>query len=664
MGAELDRQARETGLADPTRHGWVDLSRDAVLALVGWDAGPGVGFTYHGPDGRPVGVHRVRLHAPVETSDGKVIRYVQPAGTGCLAYFPVGHGVEWQANHPFVVVTEGEKKADAVCARGYPCVGLGGVDSWVDDKKQLLASLASLAARAQSVVICFDSDRATNPAVLRAEHRLADALFRAGCKDVRVAQIPVPRKGKLGVDDYVRGLSLATGSKKIGALLSEATQVDGDAMFPKVFATSEEAVLALNQRAALLPNGRVALRPAGSQFFMRPLAARVAAQFVPEIRFVGQDARGKEKQIHVYDAWLRHPLARRAEGELCSRRFAPGFSTVNDVTYVNTYTPCPIFEPPRSQDVDSHVAPWMTLLGMQLGREADLLVAPFAAQMQGKRPIWACVLTGTGGEGKGLFGALMHRVFNWRLGYSGMLNAKSAETPRFFESGCRGRMLVRIEDVEDRKVYEILKTQADRESSKEAKGVDAEDSPNDALILITTNKAERIPLDIDADVRRWAVFQFQKNLVSAGQHKLIAQLDALLDDPKTVDVWRAYLQHFAWRKLIDLTNAPETQFRVILRDENRRGPEVIADKLLEGTDLPVVFTVDEFALLFNGRNDSHFSNAACSAMLRARLGKSVERLCDGGQLRLRGQKERWWVHGPDRQKLKNDKAAAEKLLTK
>lgn len=58
-------------------------------------------------------------------------KYKQPKDSGNHVYFPpTWNKVAYQSDKPYIILTEGEKKAALACKLGYPCCALGGVDSW------------------------------------------------------------------------------------------------------------------------------------------------------------------------------------------------------------------------------------------------------------------------------------------------------------------------------------------------------------------------------------------------------------------------------------------------------------------------------------------------------------------------------------------------------
>lgn len=179
---------------------------------------------YFDLDGRQTDFRRYRyLEDPRSTWERLVTmtkgpRYFQPSGTGVYAYFPPL--VSWReiaanAKQP-VLITEGEKKAASATALGYPCIGLGGVDSFANKKYELplLPELMEFKWDGRDVVIVYDSDAAENPNVLAASVRLGRRLFAQGAK-VRIASLPPMADGKKqGVDDLIASVKADGGSPR------------------------------------------------------------------------------------------------------------------------------------------------------------------------------------------------------------------------------------------------------------------------------------------------------------------------------------------------------------------------------------------------------------------------------------------------------------------
>ncbi|MBP3954434.1 DUF3854 domain-containing protein [Gemmata sp. G18] len=205
----------------------------AVAALLGWKhpapaLGPCLCFPFLDPSGAPVGHVMVKPDHPRQ-KNGKAIKYESPLGKPLRAYFPPSTRAALTDSLAPLLVTEGMKKAIKADQDGFPCVGLAGVYGWCrkrtvgpDGKKtgarELIPDLAAVAWRGRAVTIAFDSDRATNPDVARAERHLAEALTAVGAI-VRGARLPgAPHGAKVGLDDFL----VAHGPDALRALIEGA----------------------------------------------------------------------------------------------------------------------------------------------------------------------------------------------------------------------------------------------------------------------------------------------------------------------------------------------------------------------------------------------------------------------------------------------------------
>lgn len=186
-------------------------SSEEVKTLTGIDAGPGMVFPYPGPDG----FCRVRLDEPFQAPGwDKPAKYLTPKGAGNHLYIP--------ANLPAgaltggrLVITEGEKKALAACARGIPCIATAGVWSWKarnsygekqDDGDGLLPDFDTIVLDSRTVVLVYDSDINQEHVAWPAYGRLAEQLYARGAHAVTVVSLPDmldPGQGKTGLDDYL-----------------------------------------------------------------------------------------------------------------------------------------------------------------------------------------------------------------------------------------------------------------------------------------------------------------------------------------------------------------------------------------------------------------------------------------------------------------------------
>jgi P4 family phage/plasmid primase-like protien len=152
-------------------------------------------------------------------------RYVQAAGSGVHAYFPMTRNFHWAdiaaAAETPLIITEGEKKALKGCLERFPTIGLGGVWCFKRDG-QLLPELQRFAWKGRPVSVVFDSDAASNPHIGHAQRSLAKLLVERGA-EVSIVSLPDTDDGtKQGLDDFL----VRQGADALEALLEQASPVD------------------------------------------------------------------------------------------------------------------------------------------------------------------------------------------------------------------------------------------------------------------------------------------------------------------------------------------------------------------------------------------------------------------------------------------------------
>ncbi|HEX7126647.1 MAG TPA: DUF3854 domain-containing protein [Thermodesulfobacteriota bacterium] len=154
----------------------------------------GLGFPYE-RGARPF--TRVKLFPALRTGDGRQVKYLQPANSPVRAYL---RGLDLCGDRETILadpsvslrITEGEKKALALCQAKLPTIGLGGI--WNFRAKtlppdQLIADLEVVEWARRLVYLVPDSDAWANEHVLDAVFRLA-RLLEARRATVSVVQIP------------------------------------------------------------------------------------------------------------------------------------------------------------------------------------------------------------------------------------------------------------------------------------------------------------------------------------------------------------------------------------------------------------------------------------------------------------------------------------------
>jgi Domain of unknown function (DUF3854) len=122
--------------------------------------GEGYVIPYFDVGGDPINFYRTRILNATFVTNG--IKYKQPRKTPNHIYFPRNFRrtlKRWLDQHPherFLLITEGEKKAACADKQGFPCIGLGGVDSW----------------RSRTILLPEDTEFYTTPQSINNSHNL------------------------------------------------------------------------------------------------------------------------------------------------------------------------------------------------------------------------------------------------------------------------------------------------------------------------------------------------------------------------------------------------------------------------------------------------------------------------------------------------------------
>lgn len=190
-------------------------------------AGPGLIFPFRDATDPTYGL--VKLDHPRQKADGTPIKYEAPPKKPARPYFPPGFFERIKDTSTPIHITEGFKKGLAGTEVGLACIGLPGVWNFAAARSRretgkgtgprlLLDGLNSIHWNGRRVFIVFDSDRATKPAVLKAEQQLAAILAGRGA-DVAVLELPAgPGGEKVGLDDFL----VAHGRAGLEKLIAEA----------------------------------------------------------------------------------------------------------------------------------------------------------------------------------------------------------------------------------------------------------------------------------------------------------------------------------------------------------------------------------------------------------------------------------------------------------
>lgn len=301
-------------------------------------------------NGVPAPHYRIKvLH---ETEKGT--KYRQPANSQNWIYFPPGF-TEVSQNAPFILVTEGEKKAAAATQWGFPAVALGGVDSWrsrtfeltvtgmkaarnksdeeIGNKiivklsssgngsvKELesgiakgLTELADYAIeKEKTLFITFDTDLTEapfiKPEVQRAAADLAFFFRTESAVPLRlIKQLVLPIEGadKVGLDDYL----LAEGADELFHLVKEAMATAPGLLYPRRPELKQWMTKQLN-------SGRLG----------RDGIEKIAISVVAEMDARGRRLRSPDNRFYYFDSERKRVIPATYVGNF--ERFVPdaGFS--------------------------------------------------------------------------------------------------------------------------------------------------------------------------------------------------------------------------------------------------------------------------------------------------------------------------------------------------
>lgn len=316
--ADLERSGISPETAD--KCGLFDVE-DASAIYPDFEAGPAIVIPYYRPDGelmtfRRAGQElpfcRVRFLEPKNQGSGftkpKARRYGQPKKSGTRAYFcPL---MDWPAiledTSETIYITEGEKKAIAMCAAGFACIALGGVFNFTNGGEELMEELAAIGWSGRRVVIVFDSDALSNPNILCAEARLVDELQRRRGAACTIARLPQEGDNKVGCDDFL----LIYGADALHGLCKNAVELS----------PLDAKVVGLNRHIAWIEKDGM-IWDLEEQDWIRKDNLVNGSRFSAWKHITpAAGRRTKPEVVSVANEWLRHPHAQRF-GQLL---FRPG----------------------------------------------------------------------------------------------------------------------------------------------------------------------------------------------------------------------------------------------------------------------------------------------------------------------------------------------------
>lgn len=298
---------------------------------------------YYDSSGRPnMTFFRVRLLDTFLDAAGKERRYLQPASSPPVAYFP--RSIDWpniiKDTSRSLVITEGELKAACACKHSIPCIGLGGVSSWRCKRLgwPFLPELEEIKWTGRDVVICYDSDAATKSEVAAESARLSRDLRKRGAL-VSIASLPPLDSKKAGIDDFI----VARGAKEFKEIINNAKD---DELAVALWEMNARYVLITGPDVLLDEDHKTQLNPHKAK---RSALANVWAK-----RIDGD----KVKDVLVINEWLGWPHRR----DLRQFTYAPGQpSVVGDEYNLWPGWGCE----PASGDI----GPWVAMLDHLFSRE-------------------------------------------------------------------------------------------------------------------------------------------------------------------------------------------------------------------------------------------------------------------------------------------------------
>lgn len=468
------------------------------------DGYPGVVIPYFNADRTPVLLddgtpfRRMRRLGVVPKSEAK---YLQGKRTGVHAYLcPF---VPWPElmNDTAVplVITEGEAKAIAASAQGYPTIAIGGVYNFRDGvTKALLPELDGFNWAGRIVYLCFDSDVMTNPQVLDALRLLRVELSTKRHADVRIVYLPSESLGfdldgkplpsaKQGLDDYL----LRHGAIEFGRLMDAAKAMSND----------DRVVDQINEAMSIIDSEQNYYDEQQDLFMDRAFLNSSSRFAHLEMSQHHQNSKGQliEKKTPAMEAWMKHPNARRYR-DIVFRPGAPRVIVGERGMSLN------LFDGLTAREGD--VSKFLSLTEFifsdtepELQDFAMKLIA-YKAQNPGVKVPIALFFVGTKGSGKSLWCKMVKRAFE---PHSTIMEGKMLKGD--YNDWAYRKLLILIDEVEPRIMDEnaafLRFMVAEGEMQLNMKYRAAQKAENLGLYLFTTNYQEAA--SFPADERRYFV---------------------------------------------------------------------------------------------------------------------------------------------------------------
>ena len=417
-----DDQAKKLGL----RH----LLPEEVQALDGsFYPVDALKIPYFGLDGKRTKFYRIRYLAQLPGFAGvleKPQRYAQPPKTLNEIYLaPV---LDWttlaQNTKEVIYITEGELKAGCACVHGLACIGLGGVTVWKSSKREItfLPQLEAIVWTGRSVVICFDSDAATNPDVVWAQIALSRELVARGALVAIAALPPGKDGGKQGLDDYI----VANGADALSEVLEASPSLP-----------EAQALWEMNAEVAYIKDPGFVIYSATGQRFQTKKWVQETCANRHYIEMTMKDKQILSKKKPLAPRWVSWELRNELEGIV----YSPGNPKIVNAKY-NTWGGWGCL--PKKGDI----GPWRDLLDFIFHSDPRQRKwfeqwCAYPLQHPGSKMYTSTLLWGTAkGTGKTLVAYALMKIYG-----TNAVEIKSRDLTKNFNSWQEGRQFVYADEI-------------------------------------------------------------------------------------------------------------------------------------------------------------------------------------------------------------------------
>lgn len=283
----------------------------------------GLMFTLRRVDGSLVYQMRVDArHVTPEGADAPFVvrKYVQEAGVGAIINVPESraHLVESATK---VIVVEGTKQtlaASLYAPEDYLVVGIQGARNWSSEGIPLEV-MTTLIGGGRDVVLCFDADWQTNPAVWDAAKYLSELATGVGAKSVKL--ITVPGGKKLGLDDFLGIVGEPVRATSLSGLISGARKGLGRRPAQKTASANvrRDETLVVDPARGLITKRVSAEKEGGGTLTTEEVALNVAAEIITTEAHVDEDTGDASNQVLTLKVYV--PFAGKEEGTVDVRSY-------------------------------------------------------------------------------------------------------------------------------------------------------------------------------------------------------------------------------------------------------------------------------------------------------------------------------------------------------